>query len=70
MTIYLLGDVAEEREATDLGDGGRERAQHLRREVLSFIDDDMAVTAFPSSTCNSLITALAKSVQSYDLPPR
>ncbi len=47
MTVYLLGDVAEEREAAVMRDGSRERAQHLRREVLPFINDDVAVAAFP-----------------------
>ena len=47
MAVYLLGDVAKEREASILWDGGCERANHLRREVLSFVDDYMPVTARP-----------------------
>ena len=48
MSVYLLGDVAEKRQAAVLWDGGCKRTEHFRREVLPFIDHHVSVPAVPN----------------------
>ena len=46
MPVYLLSNIAKESETSVFWDGGCERAQHLGREVLAFVNNYVAVEAF------------------------